>query len=295
MDDKPCKYFHDTVSSCIIHICEILLLCPWFALMLVAVAIAKFEVKMIWASVFRDNPRPSPWASSSKDHRVNDPPGKRSHIPNPRRFSLSIGGMFQQIIDFQQQWKGLVNFHGELEDVWGPNPCSSNGNTCTKRKGDIADLSEWRHNVEGNGISTPPETYGRLLSHPQFPCVLKIKLQKLWTQHGIQSIFCTIKYMKIWNIEYKYIMYNIYHSSWQLSIIAKKKHLFFLATSRAGWSFQVPRRLVCLSTSTASPGNWMPARWRESPTAQKNLVVGQGIYERCVFCLILDVFGKFKL
>lgn len=227
MDDKPCKYFHDTVSSCIIHICEILLLCPWFALMLVAVAIAKFEVKMIWASVFRDNPRPSPWASSSKDHRVNDPPGKRSHIPNPRRFSLSIGGMFQQIIDFQQQWKGLVNFHGELEDVWGPNPCSSNGNTCTKRKGDIADLSEWRHNVEGNGISTPPETYGRLLSHPQFPCVLKIKLQKLWTQHGIQSIFCTIKYMKIWNIEYKYIMYNIYHSSWQLSIIAKKNTSFF--------------------------------------------------------------------
>ena len=39
------------------------------------------------------------------------------------------------------------------------------------------------------------------------------------------------------NIGYKYIMYNIYHSSWQLSIIAKKKHLFFLATSREGWSF----------------------------------------------------------
>ena len=32
-------------------------------------------------------------------------------------------------------------------------------------------------------------------------------------------------------------MYNIYHSSWPLSIIAKKKHLSYLATSRAGWSF----------------------------------------------------------
>lgn len=145
------------------------------ALMLVAVAIAKFEVKMIWASVFCDNP----------SHRVNHPRGK-GHLSSTSRHIIESIGFTELPI-----WWDIR----ELDDVWGPNPCSSNGNTCTKGKGDIADL-----NGQGTGRERDQHTSGNiwpLHSHPQFPCVLNINLQKLWTQHVIQCIFCTIKSMKI--------------------------------------------------------------------------------------------------
>ena len=54
-----------------------LLLCPWFALMLVAVAIAKFEVKMIWASVVI--PKPSPWGSVQKSPSMIQPQNTNPH------------------------------------------------------------------------------------------------------------------------------------------------------------------------------------------------------------------------
>lgn len=103
--------------------------------------------------------------------------------------------------------------------------------------------------------------------------------------------------MKIWNIEYKYIMYNIYHSSWQLSIIAKKKHLFFLATSREGWSFHPGSPTVGVFVKVNGVAKKLDAGTLKGIAWQprKIWLLDREFMKGVFFCLILDVFGKFKL